>query len=83
MKGVRFCGVGEVKIKAIAYDVLLVTTIIIRCRLRKNCQLTDSFCLFVGAQIAAGLHQTTQIISGVSFTTAHVAYASTNKTKRV
>ena len=34
-----------------------------------------------GAQIAAGLQQTTQIISGVSFTTAHVAYASSNKTK--
>ena len=29
------------------------------------------------------LYQTTQIISGVSFTTAHVAYASTNKTSIV
>jgi len=34
---------------------------------------------FVGAEIS--MQQTTQIISGLSFTTGHVAYASTNKTK--
>ena len=38
---------------------------------------------FVGAQMAVSLYQTTQIISGVSLTTTHVAYASTNKTKIV
>ena len=41
--------------------------------------------LFVDAQIRFGIHlqHTTQIIPGTSFITAHVAYASTNKTKLV
>ena len=36
---------------------------------------------FIGAQMTVNLKQTTQIISGISFTTAHVAYASANKSK--
>ena len=36
---------------------------------------------FGDVQTAVSLYQTTQIISDVSFTTDHAAYASTNKTK--
>ena len=36
---------------------------------------------FVGAQMAVSLYQATQIISGVSFITAHIALASINNTK--
>ena len=38
---------------------------------------------FVGAQMTLRLQHTTQIISGVSFITANVAYTGTNKTKIV
>ena len=46
-------------------------------------QLSANGQFFVGAQMAVSLLQTSQIISGVSFITAHVACASTNRTKTV
>ena len=38
---------------------------------------------FNGAQVAVNLEEATQIISGISFTTAHIVYVNTNKTKIV
>ena len=36
---------------------------------------------FVGGQVAAQVKEVTEITSGVSVITAHIAYASTNTTK--
>ena len=67
--------------KALVYHILPPTTTVTATpSVSKNCQLME---FFVGAQMAASLVQTTQIISGVCFVTAHVAYASIIKTRIV
>jgi len=75
------------KLQALVYDILLPTTAIndydtglqkTNKNQQKNQLNEKKFC---GAQMAASLYKTTQIISGVSVITAHVAYARTNKTK--
>ena len=45
--------------------------------------LSVCVCVRARAQTAVSLQQTTQIMSVVSFITAHVAYASTNKSKKI
>ena len=70
------------KLQALIYDSLPPTTAIIDYAIGLE-KLSANGQFFDVAQMAISLEQTTQIISGVSFITTHVAYASTNKTKIV
>ena len=60
---------GTVKLKALVYDIL-----------RPASAISD---YTIGVQMAVSLRKITQIMSGISFITACVAYASTNKTKTI
>ena len=68
-----------VKLQALVYDILPPTTAITdyAVGLRK---LSPNEQVLLGAQMAVRLSQK---LLGVSFTTAHVAFSSTNKTKIV
>ena len=70
------------KFQALVYNILspsIASTDYTIC-LRK---LSANQHFFLAAQMALSLQQTTQIISGISFITTHVAYASTTKTRIV
>jgi len=76
--------VGYIKatLQALVYDIFPPTTATTDYVIGLE-KLSANEQFFVGAQMEVSLEQITQIISGVSFITAHVAYASTNKTKIV
>ena len=72
------------ELQALVYDILPPTNAIINCATGLAEQLSaNAGQFFVGAQMAVSLYQTNQIISGIFYITAHVAYARTNKTKIV
>ena len=60
---------GPAKLKALVYDIL-----------RPTSAISD---YTIGVQMAVSLRKTTQIMPGISFITACVAYDSTNKTKTI
>ena len=70
------------KLQALVYNVLPSTTAIFSYAIGSR-KLSANEQFFVGAQTEVSLSQTTQIISDVCFTTDHVAYTSSNKTKIV
>ena len=63
------------ELRALFYDIFPPTTAIT--------DYTTGLAVYAGAETAVSFQQTVQIISAFSFITAHVAYASTNKTKIV
>ena len=71
-----------VKLQALVDDILPSTTAIFSYTIGSR-KLSAKKQFFVGAQTVVSLLQTTQIISDVCFTTDHVAYASSDKTKIV
>ena len=70
------------KLQALVYNVLPSTTAIFSYAIGSRKLLANEQ-FFVGAQTVVSLLQTAQIISDVCFTTDHVAYTSSNKTKIV
>ena len=70
------------KLQALVYDIVPSTTAIVDYAIGLG-KLSANEQFFDEAQTVASFEQTIQIISGVSFTTGHVAYASTNETKIV
>ena len=70
------------KLQALVYDIVPSTTAIADYAIGLE-KLSANEQFFDDAQTVASFDQTIQIISGVSFTTGHVAYASTNETKIV
>ena len=69
-------------LQALIYDILPWTTVVVSYAIGPR-KLSANEQFFVGAQTIVSLLQTTQIISDLYFTTGHVAYASSNKTKIV
>ena len=73
---------SQLKLQAPVYDILPSTTAVFSYAIGSR-KLSANEQFFVGAQTAASLLQTTQIISDVCFITDHVVYASSDKTKIV
>ena len=74
--------VGVVKLQALVYDTLPSSTAVFSNAIGSR-KLSANEQFFVGAQVVLSLLQTTQITSGISFTTDRGAYAGSNKTKKV
>ena len=74
--------VGVVKLQALVYDTLPSSTAVFSNAIGSR-KLSANEQFFVGAQVVLSLLQTTQITSGISFTTDRGAYAGSNKTKIV
>ena len=68
------------KLQELVYDILSSTTDVFSYAIESR-KLSANEQFFVCAQTIVSLLQTIQIISDVSFTTDHVAYASSNQTK--